>query len=142
MKILHYNKNTGKILGWYDENIHKRIPTPNIEVSDEGWKQALKDNANAYMDGKFVRQDFRTNEEKQKAESRKQKRDGKDYNGHKIPLTTEDAMGVMQVKMAFGAGLKETTLHFSNGTKMRVTSSTFDDFAKWFVAERAKFFED
>jgi len=45
MKIAHYNKTTGQLLGWYDTDIHTNIPTPNIAVSNEDWQVALDINA-------------------------------------------------------------------------------------------------
>lgn len=60
MKIAHYEELTGKLLGWYDKDIHKTIPTPNIEVKDEIWQEAINIGANAYINGKFVIFDFRT----------------------------------------------------------------------------------
>ena len=63
MKYAHLEKNTNKILGWYSDDIHYVIPTPNIEVSDEVWQEALSINANCYEDGKFIVKDFRTEEE-------------------------------------------------------------------------------
>ncbi len=63
MKYANLEKNTNKILGWYDKTINKDIPTPNIEVSDEVWQDALNINANYYENGKFIHKDFRTDEE-------------------------------------------------------------------------------
>lgn len=62
MKYAHLNKD-GQLLGWYDDSIHKTIPTPNIQVSDEIWKEAININANCYEDGEFIVKDFRTVEE-------------------------------------------------------------------------------
>ena len=67
MKYAHLENNTNKILGWYSDDIHKNIPTPNIEVTDEVWQEALKINANCYEKGKFVLKDFRTDNEIEKA---------------------------------------------------------------------------
>lgn len=61
MKYAHIENN--KILGWYSDDIHSEIPTPNIEVTDEVWQEAININANAYEDGKFIVKDFRTEEE-------------------------------------------------------------------------------
>ena len=61
MKYAHLENN--KILGWYSDDIHEVIPTPNIEVSDEQWQEALIINANCYENGKFIVKDFRTEEE-------------------------------------------------------------------------------
>ena len=49
MKYAHYDEKTGKLLGWYDKKIHKDIPKPYLEVSDEDWKEAIKNNFN-YVD--------------------------------------------------------------------------------------------
>jgi len=49
MKIANYDKTNGKLLGWYDSEIHSQIPTPNIEVSNEQWQKAL-DNGYNYVD--------------------------------------------------------------------------------------------
>ena len=62
---------------------------------------------------------------------------GVDY---KVPLTSEDAVGLMQVSSAFTLGLTSTNIHFSNGTVMPISDVEFTDFATWFVTERNKFF--
>lgn len=61
MKYAHIIEN--KLQGWYDYEIHSNIPTPNIEVTEEQWQEAININANAYEDGKFIVKDFRTPEE-------------------------------------------------------------------------------
>ena len=63
MKYAHIEENTNKLLGWYDDNIHLEIPTPNIEVSEKVWQEAININANCYEDGKFIIKDFRTDKE-------------------------------------------------------------------------------
>ena len=63
MKYAHLEENTNKILGWYSDEIHSEIPTPNIEVTDEVWYKALTIQANCYENGKFIFKDFRTEEE-------------------------------------------------------------------------------
>ena len=45
MKYAYYDKDY-KLKGWYDKEIHSKIPTPNIEVSDLEWKKALSIGAN------------------------------------------------------------------------------------------------
>tara|TARA_B100001248_G_scaffold151182_1_gene113586 strand:+ start:510 stop:878 length:369 start_codon:yes stop_codon:yes gene_type:complete len=63
MKFAHLDGE--KVLGWYTKEVHgDNIPTPNVEVTDEVWQQALVDVSNAYVDGKFVYKDFSTNDEK------------------------------------------------------------------------------
>lgn len=49
MKYAHYDQNTGKLLGWYDKDIHQAIPEPYLEVSDEQWQTAIDNNYN-YVD--------------------------------------------------------------------------------------------
>lgn len=68
MKYAHLENNTNKILGWYSDDIHDIIPTPNIEISDDVWQEAININANCYENGKFIVKDFRTSEEILKGE--------------------------------------------------------------------------
>ena len=63
MKYAHLEKDTNKVLGWYSDDIHTVIPTPNIEVSDETWQEALNINANCYENEAFIVKDFRTPDE-------------------------------------------------------------------------------
>ncbi len=63
MKYAHLEQDTNKLLGWYSDDIHSEIPTPNIEVTDEVWQEALNINANCYESGEFIVKDFRTEEE-------------------------------------------------------------------------------
>ena len=67
MKHAHLEKDTNKLLGWYDDTIHSVIPTPNIEVKEEVWQEAININANCYEDGEFIVKDFRTDEELEEA---------------------------------------------------------------------------
>lgn len=71
MKYAHIEKDTNKILGWYSDEIHSEIPTPNIEVDEKDWQEALKINANCYENGEFIVKDFRTDEEILKQEQSK-----------------------------------------------------------------------
>ncbi len=65
MKYANIENGTNKLLGWYDKEIHSDIPTPNIEVTDEVWQEALNINANCYENGKFIVKDFTTNEQRE-----------------------------------------------------------------------------
>ena len=65
MKYAQLEENTNKILGWYSDDIHSDIPTPNIEVTDEIWQEAININANCYENSKFIVKDFRTDEQKE-----------------------------------------------------------------------------
>lgn len=79
MKYAHLEKDTNKLLGWYDGSLHLEIPTPNIEVSDEAWQEALSINANCYENGKFIVKDFRTSEEIREEELQQQIAEAKAY---------------------------------------------------------------
>lgn len=64
MKYAHIEKETGKLLGWYTPDLHSKIPTPNIEVSDEVWQGAISNGHNKInKDGTTELFDFRTQEE-------------------------------------------------------------------------------
>lgn len=64
MKIAHYDEKTKKLLGWYDKDIHKEIPTPNIEVTDEVWQEAIDKGFNKVNeDGTLSLHDFITEAE-------------------------------------------------------------------------------
>ena len=54
MKYAHYDKDTKRLLGYYDDEIHNDIPEPNIEISDEAWQEALAIGANTIKDGKMI----------------------------------------------------------------------------------------
>ena len=47
MKYANYDEKEKTLLGYYDDEIHDTIPTPNIEISDEDWLRALNENANS-----------------------------------------------------------------------------------------------
>lgn len=79
MKYANYDKTTGQILGWYDDNIHSKIPEPNIEVSEKVWQEAININANCYKDSEFIVKDFRTDEEIRTAEINTQIAEAKTY---------------------------------------------------------------
>jgi hypothetical protein len=65
MKKTHYDNTNGKILGWYDPKIHKEIPSPNIEITDEKWQIAIDDQHNHITSvGVTSLVDFRTDYEK------------------------------------------------------------------------------
>lgn len=63
MKYVNIENGTNKLLGWYSDDIHSDIPTPNIEVDENDWQAALNINANCYENGEFIVKDFRTSEE-------------------------------------------------------------------------------
>lgn len=61
MKFAHIEGE--KLLGWYDPELHTSIPTPNIEVTDDVWQQAINQGANAYVSGVFTVKNFVTKEQ-------------------------------------------------------------------------------
>lgn len=68
MKYAHLEKGTNKLLGWYSDDIHLKIPTPNVEVKEEVWQEAININANCYSNGDFIVKDFRKESEIAKEE--------------------------------------------------------------------------
>lgn len=64
MKYLNFDSN-GKILGFYDDEIHLNIPKPNAKITDEVWQEALKSGANFYdqKSGALSFKDFRSEDE-------------------------------------------------------------------------------
>lgn len=40
MKYAHYDEQTGEVKGYYADDIHEVIPTPNVELTDEEWQVA------------------------------------------------------------------------------------------------------
>ena len=58
MKYVNYNTDTNEILGFYDDSIHKTIPTPNVKISDDEWQEALQIGANYIEKGKPTKQEI------------------------------------------------------------------------------------
>ena len=84
---------------------------------------------------------FNINEaKKQVIDISKNKHNGVDYNGYKVPLDNNAALLMMQVKNAFEMGVTSTNIEFDNGTIMPIQATEFTDFAMWFATERNKFF--
>jgi hypothetical protein len=64
MKYAHIDSNN-KLLGWYSDDVHSTIPTPNVVVTDEQWLISLNNNYNVInSDGSGSVVDFSTDEEK------------------------------------------------------------------------------
>ena len=38
MKYAYFKRETNKIIGFYDDEIHEAIPKPNIKISDDEWR--------------------------------------------------------------------------------------------------------
>lgn len=63
MKYAHIDQNN-ILLGWYADDVHDVIPTPNIQVSEEVWQNALENNHNKVnADGTTEKVDTRSQEE-------------------------------------------------------------------------------
>lgn len=63
MKYAHVNNN-GKILGWYESDIHDTIPEPNVQVSEEVWQNAIDSGHNTITNGVTSEVDHRSDEQK------------------------------------------------------------------------------
>lgn len=75
MKYAHIDSK-GLIQGWYDNTIHSSIPTPNIEVTESQWKNAINNGHNkANIGGGTEYVDFRTKEEIEKTTYKSKIRD-------------------------------------------------------------------
>ncbi len=51
MKYAHYDSNNN-ILGYYDSKLHKSIPTPTIELTEQKWADALSGGHNKVVGDK------------------------------------------------------------------------------------------
>jgi hypothetical protein len=74
----------------------------------------------------------------------KAKQEGSVYNlngvNYKISLTSDDAIGLMQIKTAFDLGITKTVLYCANGTKVPLTPPDLMPLAQWFTQKRNQFF--
>ena len=62
MKYANYDKETNKILGFYDDEIHSSIPEPNIKISDDEWKKALSIGADHIQNGELIKKEPKIDE--------------------------------------------------------------------------------
>ncbi len=69
---------------------------------------------------------------------------GEEYgdSGVQVPFTSDDAMGLLQVKAAFELGADDTVMVFSNDQKLPLTPESFPAFAAWFTQKRNSFYQD
>lgn len=93
MKYAHYDEKEKTLLGYYDDEIHDTIPTPNIEISDEDWLRALNENANSVdmKNKKLVRIEIKPKRD-ELAELEKQIRECEDYIRHAILIGNDSAL--------------------------------------------------
>lgn len=62
MKYANYDKETNKILGFYDDEIHSSVPEPNIKISDDEWKKALSIGADYIQNGELIKKEPKVDE--------------------------------------------------------------------------------
>ena len=61
----HIDSSTNRLLGWYNDDVHDTIPTPNIEVTESQWLSALENQCTKVNpDGSSEVVDYRTDSEK------------------------------------------------------------------------------
>lgn len=66
MKYAHLDKDN-MVIGWYDDNHHKNIPSPNIKVDEKVYSKAKDITSNCfYENGSFIYKDSRTDEDIEK----------------------------------------------------------------------------
>ncbi len=93
MKYAHYDENTKRLLGYYDDEIHENIPEPNIEISDEDWAKALNENANSVdpKKKKLLRVEAEVKQD-ELAEINAQIKETEDYIRHAILIGNDSAL--------------------------------------------------
>lgn len=93
MKYVRYDEKTNEILGYYDDEIHNTIPTPNFEISNDAWRQALSENANIAdaKNQKLVRVEVEQ-EKDERAELEAQIKETEDYIRHAILIGNDSAL--------------------------------------------------
>ena len=115
MKYINFDDN-GKILGFYDDEIHATIPKPNAKITDKMWQEALRSGAN-FWDQKsktFGFKDFRSKDEivqelkKQLISQLHQKKDEINYSdyefeGHTYRMEADVQADLLATITIFGA---------------------------------------
>lgn len=81
-------------------------------------------------------------EHEAKEQSKLEKTTGLEYGttGVVVPFTSDDAIGVLQVKAALEMGVTSTNIVFSNGQTLPMAAADFTEFATWFAQQRNAFF--
>ncbi len=96
-KYAHINSEN-ILQGWYDSEIHTTIPTPNIEVTDEQWQNALNNihnKINADGSSEFV--DTETAEQKAEVQNRINKKASGKQKLLDLGLTEEEVKALIGV---------------------------------------------
>lgn len=96
-KYAHINSEN-ILQGWYDSEMHNTIPTPNIEVTNEQWQNAINNNHNKInSDGSTEFVDTETAEQKAEAQDRVNAR-----TTGKAKLKSGEALTDAEIKALFG----------------------------------------
>ena len=130
----HFADIDGKIYG-IDDGQEKLIQDDWVELSDEELAERLKPTPEQIA--QIERAEAKAARLSAMLSGVPYPLDGVEY---KISFTADDGNGMTQVKTAFDLGVEATTIYFSNGTKMPITSVEFGAFAAWFVQKRNEFF--
>ena len=96
-KYAHINSEN-ILQGWYDSEMHNTIPTPNIEVTNEQWQNALNNihnKINADGSSEFV--DTETAEQKAEAQDRANKKASGKQKLLDLGLTEEEVKALIGV---------------------------------------------
>ncbi len=112
MKIAHYEETIGKLIGWYDRDIHTTLPTPNIEVTEADWKIAIDANYN-YVDttnNTLSTKDFRTFVELQISKIAKLKQSRDESNTLSVIVNITDIATSTTADYNFHGGLESAQL--------------------------------
>ena len=130
----HFVDIDGKIYG-IDDGQEKLIQDDWVELSDEELAERLKPTPEQIA--QIERAEAKAARLSAMVSGVPYPLDGVEYQ---ISFTADDGNGMTQVKTAFDLGVEATTIYFSNGTKMPITSVEFGAFAAWFVQKRNEFF--
>ena len=96
-KYAHINSEN-ILQGWYDSEMHTTIPTPNIEVTNEQWQNALNNihnKINADGSSEFV--DTETAEQKAEAQNKITKKTSGKQKLLDLGLTEEDVKALIGI---------------------------------------------
>ncbi|WP_103624381.1 hypothetical protein [Campylobacter concisus] len=93
MKYAYFKRETNKIIGFYDDEIHEAIPKPNIKISDDEWLEALAIGANTIKDGKMIYVQPKIDEKtRELAELEEQIKETESYIRHAILIGNDSAL--------------------------------------------------
>ena len=129
MKYVHYESSTGRVLGWYSEEIHgNNIPDPGVVVTSEAWEEAISLGLNHVNpgSGKLSLKDFRTPQEVVSTEKgAKQREIDRDFLDSSKSFLTQgiqidsDPISILNLNLS----LSMTKLHGEEVTFIRDTNN-------------------